>query len=294
MPSIGITRPELVGFNDPAPMLLDFDEESCPYHLVFYGEKTSLAAVCEPMAERFNADLYLPTGELSDTMIYQMAAAGARSKRRMIVFSMTDLDPSGWAMLATLARKLQALKDLYFPTLEFEVRPIALTAEQAINLELPSTPLKESELRGDRWRETMGREQAEIDALATLRPDVLREIIIKEVAPFYDKTLKSRLWHVERDWRRDADKQIAEQIDGEAIATARADAEQRLAEIVEEIEALEEELQNVYGDITIDVPVPELPAVQIDEAAQRPPLISSAWPWVEQTAALKARKTYEG
>jgi hypothetical protein len=158
-----------------------------------YGEKTSLAPVLRPLAERFGADLYLPTGEISDTQLHTMASNGAKDGRRLIVFTVADFDPAGWQMPISIGRKLQAFRDLLFPDLDFEVRPIALTREQAEDLDLPSTPLKETEKRADRWRAAMGREQTEVDALATLRPGDLTRIVTEAIAPFYDFDLPSRV-----------------------------------------------------------------------------------------------------
>jgi hypothetical protein len=42
-----------------------------PYKLVMVGEKSSLDGVLAPIAEAYQADLYLPTGDISDTMVYQ-------------------------------------------------------------------------------------------------------------------------------------------------------------------------------------------------------------------------------
>ena len=36
-----------------------------PYRLVIVGEKSSLRPVLDPIADRYGADLYLPTGEIS-------------------------------------------------------------------------------------------------------------------------------------------------------------------------------------------------------------------------------------
>ena len=49
MPSVGIT-----GF-----------AADQPYHLVLVGEKSSLRPVLSGVANRYRADLYLPTGEIS-------------------------------------------------------------------------------------------------------------------------------------------------------------------------------------------------------------------------------------
>ena len=136
------------------------------------------------------ADLYLPTGEISDTLIHRIASDANEDGRPLVMFTLADCDPSGWQMAVSIARKLQAFRDLLFPDLRFEVVPIALNPDQVGDLGLPSTPLKETEKRGDRWREAFGIEQTEIDALATLRPDVLREIMERAFDPYVDRTLK--------------------------------------------------------------------------------------------------------
>ncbi len=63
------------------------------YRLVLTGEKTSLAEVVAPIAERRDADLYLPSGEMSDTLVYQMARTGAEDGRPMAVHGDGRLRP---------------------------------------------------------------------------------------------------------------------------------------------------------------------------------------------------------
>ena len=82
---------------------------------------------------------------------------------------------------------------MLFPKLRFEVVPVALNVDQVRELALPSTPLKETEKRADRWREAFGVEQTEIDALATLQPDTLREIVERAFDPYFDDTLEDRV-----------------------------------------------------------------------------------------------------
>jgi hypothetical protein len=66
----------------------------------------------------------------------------------------------------------------------------AVTVEQVVDLGLPSTPLKETEKRASGWKTRYGVEQTEIDALATLRPDELRRIVRRAVAPYWDAGLE--------------------------------------------------------------------------------------------------------
>ena len=142
-----------------------------PYKLVLVGEKSSLAEVLGPIAESYGADLYLPTGEISDTLIHQMAKIGAEDGRPMIVLYFSDADPAGWQMPVSVARKLQAMKFSLFPELEFEVHRVALTPDQVREYALPSTPLKATEKRANDWTRATGLE-TEIDALASLRPEL--------------------------------------------------------------------------------------------------------------------------
>ncbi len=81
-----------------------------PYKLVLIGEKSSLNEVLAPAASSHKADLYLPTGEPSDTMLHQMARVGADDGRPMRVLYFSDADPSGWQMPISVARKLQGFK----------------------------------------------------------------------------------------------------------------------------------------------------------------------------------------
>ena len=112
-----------------------------------------------------------------------MASDGAADGRPMVVLYFADCDPSGWQMAISVSRKLQALKALEFDDLELEVHRVALTPEQVREYGLPSTPLKDTERRADKWTAAMGVEQTEIDALAALQPDVLTAMARDAIAP---------------------------------------------------------------------------------------------------------------
>ena len=208
----------------------------------------------------------------------------------MIVFCLSDFDPAGYQMPISIGRKLQAFKDLLYPELEFEVRPIALTEEQAVGLDLPSTPLKESERRADGWREKFGREQTEIDALNALRPGALREIVIEAVKPYFDDSLDQRVASAEREWQRLAMQSIEETI-GDQVEEIQTDARLAIQEFQRVWRNLNERLEAVASS------APNLPDFVMPEPlayAGKPPdpLISSRWSWLDQTRALIARKHY--
>jgi hypothetical protein len=158
--------------------------------------------------QRGTAELVLPTGELSDTLIYGIAKRAAADGRPAAVFYFSDFDPSGHQMPISLARKLQGHRVLKFPDLVIEVHHVALTLDQVIALDLPSTPLKYTEKRADHWRSIMGREQTEIDALAALRPEVLNRIAREATAPFWDATLDRRAAEARDEWLSVADEAL--------------------------------------------------------------------------------------
>jgi hypothetical protein len=266
-----------------------------PYRLAFYGEKTSLEPILAPIADRYQADLFLPTGEISDTQLHAMAAAGANDGRRLVVFVLADFDPSGAQMAVSIGRKLQALRDLLFPQLRFSLYAVALNAEQVREFDLPSTPLKETERRASRWREAHdGLEQTEIDALATLRPDLLRQIVTEAVDPFFDRTLASRVFEAKGAWLDQARAALEQLLGTENMLTLRAHAERQIESIRAQLREIETSTQMATADLEFELPDPEIPPAEIDVDLQPQPLVSSDWDWVDQTRALIARKRYEG
>lgn len=281
---------------DPAsftlrPVPIGFEPRQA-FALSIFGEKSSLRAVLAPLCRQLGADLYLPSGEMSDTLIYTMAQRGAEDGRPMVLLTLSDADPSGWQMPVSLARKLQALRDLAFPTLDFRVVPVALTAAQAADLDLPSTPLKEGERRADKWREAFGREQTEIDALEALRPDLLAQMVRDAAAPYFDATLRERVWDAKWQWEKDA-RQAIQNTAADDLASVRTLARAILPEQRAYLDALKSQLFDAAAKVTphlppIVIPTPTTPAPDPSSI-----LLSSEWSWQDQTAALKARKAYE-
>jgi hypothetical protein len=251
---------------EPSPIAEGFEGRQA-YHFVIFGEKASLEDVVLPVARAKQADLYLPTGEISDTLLYRIAKDAAADGRKMVLFTLADCDPAGHQMAVSIGRKLQAFRDKLFPKLKFEVMPIALTVEQVRELGLPSTPLKETEKRASRWRDAFGVEQTEIDALATLRPNVLREIVEAAFEPYYDSTLEDRVDEARNEWLEQAQEAIDAQIDPAVLAALRTEAAARLAELESVITDINERLHLAADHFTL--PAIEVPQPEIDEDASR-------------------------
>jgi hypothetical protein len=260
-----------------------------PFKLVLFGEKSSLQRVLEPIAYSRGADLYLPAGEISDTFLHTMAKTGAEDGRPMVVFTISDCDPAGWQMPLSIARKLQAFKAAEFPDLRFQVRRVALQPDQVRTYGLPSTPLKETERRADRWQAAMGVEQTEVDALASLRPEVLDQLVRQAIKPFYDTSLDRRVLDARRAWETEAQARLDEQLDQDELNRIQREAAAKLAKLEAEIAAINEALNISVADIDLpEIVVPEPVLGEPPDGA----VIDSQWDWSEQTRRLKAERDY--
>jgi hypothetical protein len=179
-----------------------------PYRIILIGEKASLDSILLPVVKEVGGELLLPTGEISETMVADMASRVSEDGRPAVVFYFSDFDPSGRQMAVSVSRKLQALRDLLYPELEIALYPVAMTLDQVREYGLPSTPLKESERRADRWRQVMGHEQTEIDAMIALHPRELAQIARDAVEPFYDSTLEERTEEAKEEWHEKAEERM--------------------------------------------------------------------------------------
>jgi hypothetical protein len=288
--SYGI-RAEFTGSLQPRAYVSDFFD-SQPYRIVLIGEKSSLAEVLRPLAYKYRASLVLPTGEISDTLLYGIARDAVEDGRPLAVLYFSDCDPAGHEMPANAARKLQALRDFKFPDLEFEVHQAALTVEQAKLYGLPSTPLKASERRADRWRDAMGVEQTEIDALAVLRPELFKQLAEEAIAPFFDETLFNRVRQAETEYRNEAQALIDDSLDPDWLAGLATRHDEALAEMNKIIDALNSEVFVAVHNAGIEFPEPSVPEAILPPSPERPPLFSTKYDWIKATRRLVKHKSY--
>jgi hypothetical protein len=299
-------------------------ERRQPYRIILFGEKSSLTPVLAPLAARFNTELILPTGETSDTLVFEMVQRAAADGRSAVVLYFSDFDPSGWQMPVSVSRKLQALKLLHFPTLDVQVHRVALTIEQVREHNLPASPLKKTEKRAARWKEHWGHEQTEIDALAALRPDILQNIAMTVISLFYDRDLSRRVEDARDQYLAEANRRLREhpgyerlrlaiqetdRLTVNAISGAQKDLstaiEAVLAQMRPELDRVREqqsqtlqELRGRYDLIrqelsAISLPEIDIPEPEIDEGGQPEPLFTTADDFITATRRLIASKALE-
>jgi hypothetical protein len=288
----------LLGLRAPVPCMSALLSEFAatiaaiqPFRVIFVGEKVSLKPILLPIARRVGGELLLPTGEISDTQIAELAARCDADGRPAVVLYFSDFDPSGRQMPISVARKLMALRDLRYSDLRIELHHVGLTLDQAVRFNLPSTPLKESELRKDRWLERFGREQTEVDSMLALYSDELRRIAEQAVAPFYDPTLADRGDEAKNAWNEEVAKQLRGNTEFRRARVEVWRARKSVSHAVKKMGEAQERAEAALEAIQ-DLPDPMTPQPNLTVAAPRP-LFTTVDDDFTAVHRLKAYRAYE-
>ena len=219
----GVDLPRRIGVHraEPRATLAGFRPEQ-RFCFAVFGEKSSLSEVLRPFAERHGADLFIATGELSERRAYEMARDAVRDGRKLVVFTFSDFDPSGYQMPVSIGVKLMAQKVLQFHNFDFVVQPVALTLDDVIRLRLPTAMVEKNDKRLDMWQDAHaealieaglltqaevdggGLAQVEIDALTAINPEELDRMAEAAIAPYLDPTLAGRADEARTDWEKSA------------------------------------------------------------------------------------------
>jgi hypothetical protein len=157
-------------------------------------------------------------------------------------------------------------------------------------LNLPSTPLKETELRADAWMAAWGHEQTEIDALAQLRPAVLRQIAEDATKPFFDDTLFSRYHRASVSYTT---KVKAELLAAPEYEEVKAEIETCLESVNDAIEELKAAQQDGIERLRM-TPVAQFDSPQPEISTEAPePIFTTDDDFVTATLKLKRLRRYE-
>jgi hypothetical protein len=281
---------------EPLPVAKGFIARQA-FSLACFGEKASLEEICLPWAEQHHVDLYLGQGETSDTLIFQIARDAVADGRPLVVFTVTDCDPSGWQMVISIGRKLQAIQDLLFPDLRWELVVVGLTPDQVRKLGLPEEPIKKGDKRAEAWERAFGVKQTEVDALTTpemQRRGILRQMLEEAIEPYIDRTLEERVKKASTEWYGAALEAIDAQVDSDLLAEIREEAATKLEEAREAIDSIKNKLELVdatrFDLPDIEVPEPEVDVDTLDDGRQA--VIKFDTDWITATKILVARKKY--
>ena len=271
--------------------ILHGDKYRQPCRQVVIAEKQGVEDVLLPVCKKRQATLALPAGEISDTMVYELLRDANEDGRPLVIHQVGDFDPAGWQMAVSTGRTAQAIRDSQFPDLDITIHPVALNRDHCEDWNLPSTPLKETELRGDRWIAARGREQTELDAAVALAPDQFAKVVDDSLLQYFDTDIHFRAFDMCKRLEEEANAHIEEKIGKEALEAIRAGVQEK----IDEAEGLVEEINDALKIKPSEVGVksPEVPEVLIgDTACRYPPLLDTADGWVTATQSLISRKRY--
>lgn len=101
-------------------------------------------------------------------------------------------------------------------------------------------------------------EQTEIDALATLQPGVLRQIVEDAIAPYYDRTLTRRVATAQQAWQEEANAILNAALDTDEFRDLFSEAmvhRNALRETIDKISEATDRLDLSFPEIEIPDPI---------------------------------------
>jgi hypothetical protein len=143
------------------------------YHVEIWVEKTTMNDILLPIAQRFGCNLITGSGELSLTACELVVDRAIASGLPVRILYISDFDPAGMSMPVAASRKIEHRLRREGLDLDVQLRPIALTADQCVDFQLPRTPIKMSDRRASEWARRFGEGATELDALQALHPGAL-------------------------------------------------------------------------------------------------------------------------
>ena len=115
-----------------------------------------------------------PEGETTEEMMKRIVELDRPAR----IFYLSDFDPGGISMPMSVARKIEYAIRSDNPGLNLQLIPLVLSRDQVIQYRLPTIPIKETEVRADKFRERQQVDGAvELDALEALHPGELARIV---------------------------------------------------------------------------------------------------------------------
>jgi len=263
-----------------------------PVRQVVIAEKQGVEDVLLPVCRRRKATLALPAGEISGTMVYQILKAANEDGRPLAIHQLGDFDPAGNQMAVSTSRTVQGLLDTEFPDLEVVIHAPALTREQCEAWGLPSSPLKSTEKRADRWVASMGWQQTELDAAVALAPDAFAKVVEDSLLQYYDTSLAGRGILAVMKLEEDANAELKDCLGEDTLNAIRTQAKDKLDQLGGLVQEINDALN--IDPYEVGITTPDEPTIIFGDTASRTrPLFHSDDDWGEASRRLLSRKRFE-
>jgi len=265
------------------------------YHIEIWAEKSTMNDVLVPLCAAHKVNLATALGEFSITSVVQLIERLRRYEKPCRILYISDFDPAGLSMPVTASRKIE--KFLRDTDEIFDVRliPIILTHEQCKEFELPRTPIKESEKRGNQFEKRFGEGATELDALEALHPGALREILRDAILSYRDLDLTFEVAGARTELRENLDAVHDMILDEhkDVIKKLKKEHKDLTDEFQAKANSLFERIENEYLDITYEMQAERLditdyPIPEAKDADELPGvLLNSGWDYGTQLVTYK-------
>ncbi len=156
-----------------------------PYHVELWIEATGMVPQAATVAHRYGVPVYSAGGFNGLTDKYEMAqrlaaksrpAGQSRPSRPAVILHAGDYDPSGCAIIDSLAGDITAFVAELAPGADLEFRRAAVTPRQIRRYRLPTAPQKRTDQRGEHMADTVQAEALPPDVLAAELAEAIEDV----------------------------------------------------------------------------------------------------------------------
>jgi hypothetical protein len=210
------------------------------FHLEIWIEKSTESEILNRLGQDYGVNIAHFKGEASTTACKDLVDRVIASGKPCRVFHVTDFDPAGYeSMPVAAAVKIDFFAKKSGHDLDIRFEHVALTPEQCIELDLPRTPIKETEDRADKFERRFGRGATELDALEAIHPGALREILVSHIERFYDSELAERL--------EVAEEEFSDQVDDAETGVIEHYREERIPALDDQLAEIQRVFDEAHG-----------------------------------------------
>jgi hypothetical protein len=226
--------PPIIGL--PGVWLTQKPSRAQSYHLEIWIEKSSMNEVLLPLGMAYGVNVASFIGEVSATACKALVERAIASGKPVRIGYISDFDPAGIGMPIAAAVKIDWFAKKSGVDLDIRLEPVALTAEQCIQYQLPRTPIKETEARAAGFEARHGSGATELDALEALHPGALREILVEFIDRYYDHDLDDEVERAVEQCRRQ-------------LASIRSEIEEQFSEQIKNLDAARERIAAAFDAV---------------------------------------------
>lgn len=148
-----------------------------PYYCELWVEAGGMLPQGAAVAGRYGITTYTAGGFNGLTDKYETASRIAGKDKPVIIFHVGDYDPSGCAIIDSLADDINAFIAELAPDKDVDWRRIAVTPAQIEQYSLPTAPQKRTDQRGEHMDDTVQAEALPPDVLAAEIDSAIAEVI---------------------------------------------------------------------------------------------------------------------